>query len=95
MESSRSRTVVQRNTSKPAAKMGRAHSLNKGLGGAQSLEIPETSDQFSVEKHRLFDLCWNNKIIPHCHSNKITLPSKWSRLRAAIDKFVAVVCVCV
>lgn len=46
MESSTSRT-----SSKSVAKVGRAHSAHRAVGGAQSLEKLEISDQFTVEKH--------------------------------------------
>lgn len=54
MESSISRTAVQ---SKSAAKMSRAFSVDKTMGGAQSMDKPDATDQFTVEKHGLVDLC--------------------------------------
>ena len=56
METSATRSAVQRNARKPAGKVGRAHSATRAVGGAQSMETqPEMSYQFTIEKHGSVD----------------------------------------
>ena len=56
METSATRSAVQRNARKPAGKVGRAHSTTRAVGGAQSMETqPEMSYQFTIKKHGSVD----------------------------------------